>query len=80
MAGSICDYFTREIITAFYSPTIPWTGIGKGFWRKRRDQIPLEFSLALSCQRIWYAFINYRLSWTSNAIPLSIMCCQGFFI
>jgi len=39
MTGSICDYFAGETITAFYGRIISWTGIGKGFWRGRRDQI-----------------------------------------
>ena len=80
MTGSICDYFVGETITTFYSPTILWTGIGKRFWRGRRNQVPQNFQQTLNYQRIWYAFTNYRLSWASHAIPLSMMSCRGFFV
>jgi len=36
----ICNHFTEETNTTFYDPTIPWQGIGKGFWRRKRDQVP----------------------------------------
>ena len=43
MTGSICDYFAGKTITAFCDLTIPWTGIGKGFWRGKWDQVPQDF-------------------------------------
>jgi len=43
MTGSICDYFAGETIVAYCDPTIPWTGISKGFWRQRWDHISQDF-------------------------------------
>ena len=43
VTGSICDYFTGEIITAFCGLTILWTGIGKKIWRGKWDQVPQDF-------------------------------------
>jgi len=44
MTGLIFNYFAGETITAFYSLTIPWTGIGKEFWRGRQDRSLRIFS------------------------------------
>ena len=72
MTGLLCDYFAGETITAFCGLIIPWTEIGKEFWRGKRDQVPQDFEQTLSYQRIWYVFTNYCLSWVSYAIPLSM--------
>ena len=37
-------HFVREMNTFLSGPTIPWMGIGKEFWRGRRDQVPQGFS------------------------------------
>jgi len=40
MTVLICDSFHWENESAFCSPTVPWTGIGRGLWWERRDQVP----------------------------------------
>jgi len=41
---------------------------------------PLGFLANSQHQRIWCAFTNYRLSWASHAIPLSMMSYRGVFV
>ena len=41
---------------------------------------PLGFLANLSYQQIWYAFINYHLSWAIHAIPLSMMSCRELML
>jgi len=43
MIGSICNYFIREITTAFCGPIISWKEIGKEFWWDWWDHIPKDF-------------------------------------
>ena len=41
---------------------------------------PLGFLANLNCQQIWYAFINYRLSWARLAILLSMVSYREFLL
>jgi len=43
MIGSICDYFTGKIFTAFCGLTIPLIEIGKGFQNGKAGSDPLGF-------------------------------------
>ena len=59
--------------TAFCGPTIPWRGIGKGFYRNQIGSGPLGFlaNPQLSTDLVCLYQLSFELA--SHAIPLSMM-------
>ena len=60
--------------------TIPWKGIGRGFWRNQMGSGFLEFLVNLQLSTNLVSLYNYCLSWASHTILLSMMNYQGLFV
>jgi len=74
-------HLAREMNIILCGPTTPWTGVGKWVWRgNQMGSGPLRFLSNPQLSMVWYAFTNYRLSWTSDVIPLSMMSCWRFML
>jgi len=76
----ICDsYHWKKWIQSFVVLPFHRRELVGDFGEKSGIRSLRIFSKSLA-QWVWYAFTNYRLSWASHVIPLSMMSCWGFYI